>query len=58
MAVFFFAVPHPERLTPTLILTISGGIIYFATMATIDKETRELIRSIISEARSKLLRTE
>jgi O-antigen/teichoic acid export membrane protein len=57
MAAFLFAVPHPERLTSTIALTILGGTIYFATLATIDQETRELIRLIIAEVKSKQPRT-
>jgi len=57
MAAFLFAIPHPERLTPTIALTILGATIYFAILATIDQETRELIRSIVAEIKSKQLRT-
>jgi len=38
-------------------LTILAGIVYFAILAAIDWETRELIRSIITEVKSRLGRT-
>ena len=47
-------IPHPTRLLLTLGLTVLGGIVYFATLATIDQETRELIKSILNEAKSTL----
>jgi len=54
MALPLLVVPHPTRLSPTIGLIIIGGIIYFAVLATIDRETRGLIKSIISETKSKL----
>jgi hypothetical protein len=49
MALFLFLIPHPTRLTLILGVTIIAGIIYFALLAAIDKEARELIRSIWQE---------
>jgi len=47
-------IPHPTRLSLTLGFTILGGIIYFAILATIDQETRELTKLILNETKSKL----
>jgi hypothetical protein len=49
MALFLFLIPHPTRITSILGITIIAGIIYFALLAAIDKEARELIRSIWQE---------
>ncbi len=57
MATLLYIIPHPTRLLLTLGLTILGGIVYFAILAVIDWETRELIKSIISEVKSRLGRT-
>jgi O-antigen/teichoic acid export membrane protein len=54
MAAPLLVIPHPTRLLLTLGLTVLGGIIYFAILATIDQETRELTKSILNEAKSKL----
>jgi len=54
MAVPLLVVPHPTRLLPTMGLTFLGGIIYFAVLAAIDHETRELLKAILSEAKSRL----
>jgi hypothetical protein len=42
-------IPHPTRLSIVLGMTVVGAIIYFALLSAIDKETRELIRSIWQE---------
>jgi len=57
MAALLYVLPHPTRISLTLGLTILGGIVYFAVLAVIDWETRELIRSAISEVKSRLGRT-
>ena len=54
MATPLLVIPHPTRLLLTVGLTVLGGIIYFAILATIDQETRELIKSILNEAKSTL----
>jgi len=54
MATPLLVIPHPTRLSLTVGLTALGGIIYFATLATIDQETRELTKSILNETKSKL----
>ena len=57
MATLLYTIPHPTRILLTLGLTILAGIVYFAILAVIDWETRELIRSIMSEVKSRLGRT-
>ena len=57
MAALLYVIPHPTRLLLTIGLTIIGGIVYFAVLAVIDWETRELIRSVVSEVKSWLGRT-
>jgi len=52
---FFIIIPHPTRLTTTLGLTVIGAIIYFALLTAIDKEARELIRSIWQEIKFKFI---
>jgi hypothetical protein len=46
---FFIIIPHPTRLSMVLGMTVIGSVIYFALLAAIDKEARELIRSIWQE---------
>ena len=57
MATLLYIIPHPTRLLLTLGLTVLGGIVYFAILAIIDRETRELVRSIMSEVKFRLGRT-
>jgi len=52
---YFAFVPHPTRLTTTLGVTALGAIIYFALLATIDKDSRELVRSVWQEIKLRLL---
>lgn len=54
MATPLLVIPHPTRLSLAVSLTVLGGIIYFAILAAIDQETRELTKSILNEAKSKL----
>jgi O-antigen/teichoic acid export membrane protein len=54
MAAPLLIIPHPTRLLLTLGFTVLGGIIYFAILATIDHDARELIESVLNEAKSKL----
>jgi O-antigen/teichoic acid export membrane protein len=54
MATPLLVIPHPTRLLLTAGLTVLGGIMYFAILATIDQETRELIKSILNETKSTL----
>jgi O-antigen/teichoic acid export membrane protein len=46
---FFIIVPHPTRLSVVLGITLMGAAIYFALLSAIDKEARELIRSVWQE---------
>jgi O-antigen/teichoic acid export membrane protein len=46
---FFIIIPHPTRLSVILGMTVIGAVIYFALLSAIDKEARELIRSIWQE---------
>jgi len=48
---FFIIIPHPTRLSVVLVMTAIGAAIYFALLTAIDKEARELIRSIWEEIR-------
>jgi len=54
MATLLYIIPHPTRISSTLFFTGVGGITYFAALAAIDHEARQLIRSIIDEGKSKL----
>jgi len=45
MAVTLYLFPSPARLSATLGLTLLGGTIYFLVLSTIDRETRDTIRS-------------
>jgi len=57
MAALLYVIPNPNRLLLTVGLTILGGFVYFAVLAVIDWETRELIRSVMNEVKSRLGRT-
>lgn len=46
MAVFLFLIPHPERLSLTLVITATGAIIYFTLLTAIDREARALVNSV------------
>jgi O-antigen/teichoic acid export membrane protein len=52
MAALLYVIPNPTRLLLTVGLTLLGGIVYFAVLAVIDWETRELIRAVMSEVKS------
>ena len=45
----FIIIPHPTKLSVILAMTAIGAAIYFALLSIIDKEARELIRSIWHE---------
>jgi hypothetical protein len=47
----FIIIPHPTRLSVVLVMTAISAAIYFALLTAIDKEARELIRSIWEEIR-------
>jgi len=52
MALPLYFIPHPVRLSATIALTILGGAIYMLVLATIDEETRKLVRMLIDEGLS------
>ena len=51
---FFIIIPHPTRLSVILGMTAIGAIIYFVLLTAIDKEARELIRSIWQEIKLRI----
>lgn len=55
MTLFLFLIPHPTAATLIFGVTIIAGIIYFALLTVIDKEARELIRSIWQEIKFKFI---
>ena len=57
MVGLLIVVPHPSKISSTLILTGVGGIMYFAVLTAIDMETRELVGSVLGEVKSRLGRT-
>lgn len=54
MVILLLIVPRPTKLLSTILLTGVGGIVYFFTLAAIDRETRRTIKLIINEAKFKL----
>ncbi|MCD6528674.1 hypothetical protein J7L06_00050 [Candidatus Bathyarchaeota archaeon] len=54
MAIFLLLIPHPTRLSTTLGYTGIGGVLYLFTLAAIDRETRALMNSILTEIYKKL----
>jgi len=53
MAVVLF-IARPEKRLSTLIVTIGGGLFYFALLLILDKETRVLVRTVWRVARNRL----
>jgi hypothetical protein len=53
MAIILFIVPHPTRISTTLAITTSGGIVYLVLLMAIYKETRALPKAIWQEIRRK-----
>jgi hypothetical protein len=58
MGTALFLIPHPTRISMTLIETAAGGLIYLGLLMAIDKEARRLPRDIIGEFRHKPAATE
>jgi len=54
MASILFALPHPTKITSTLVMTAVGGIIYLALLMAIDKEARMLAIAVWRELKSKV----
>ena len=52
MATILFLIPHPTRISSTLVTTAVGGIIYLTLLMAIDKEARTLPKSIWQEIKS------
>jgi hypothetical protein len=53
-----YLIPHPTRISVTLIETAIGGLIYIGLLMAIDKEARKLPKDIIAEFRQKQTATE
>jgi hypothetical protein len=53
MGTVLYLIPHPTRISMTLIETAAGGLIYLGLLMAIDKEARRLPRDIIGEFRHK-----
>lgn len=54
MALVLCIIPHPTRLSLTVGVTALGGIIYLILLMMIDKETRDLVNSILQEIKLKI----
>lgn len=54
MAIFLYVIPHPTRIYLTLSITALGGIVYFALLMAIDKESRTLAQSAWQKIKIKL----
>ncbi|MCS7115651.1 MAG: hypothetical protein RMJ15_06405 [Nitrososphaerota archaeon] len=54
MGFVLYVIPHPTRISLTLAVTASGGILYFALLSAIDEEARMLIKAVWREIKSKL----
>jgi hypothetical protein len=52
MGTVLFVVPHPTKITTTLIETAVGGLIYAGILLAIDREAREIPRGAIGIAKS------
>jgi hypothetical protein len=50
---FFGWQPHPTRIITTLGVTAVGGVVYFTLLITIDKEVRDLAKSVWREIKVK-----
>lgn len=50
MVAILIILPHPERLLLTMGFTMLGAIVYLVTLAAIDRDTREMARSIMNIA--------
>lgn len=49
-----YLIPHPTRIILILVMAVVGGILYLALLATIDKEARTLIKSIMQEIKKSI----
>ncbi len=53
MAIFLLVIPHPKRLSITLLYTVVAGAIYFLTLMLIEEEARELVKLTFREIKMK-----
>ena len=53
MGVVLFLLPYTDRISTTLAWTALGGLVYLALLMAIDKEARELPKSVLQEIRVK-----
>lgn len=49
MASVLYLLPHPSKLSLTLVTTAAGGALYLVLLLAIDKESRELLATILQE---------
>ncbi|MBS7614760.1 hypothetical protein KEJ18_03400 [Candidatus Bathyarchaeota archaeon] len=49
MTVLLYFVPHPTRLSLTVVLTLFGAFTYFVILSIIDSESRTILRKVIRE---------
>jgi hypothetical protein len=54
MAIFIFMLPHPQRASLTIAITVLGGAVYIGLLLAIDRETRMLIRSVWQEIKIRI----
>ncbi|MEM3640455.1 MAG: hypothetical protein QXH37_00805 [Candidatus Bathyarchaeia archaeon] len=53
MGTILYVLPHPTRISTTLVMTALGGIIYLAALMAIDKEARALPKAVWQEINPK-----
>jgi O-antigen/teichoic acid export membrane protein len=53
MGVILYVIPHPTKILPTMIETVTGGVVYLALIMAIDKEARALPGDVIRELRGR-----
>jgi hypothetical protein len=56
MGSVLYLIPHPTRISLTLIETAAGGLIYIGLVMAIDKDARGLAREVINEFRKRMSR--
>lgn len=54
MGAILILLPHPTRLTLTLLSVVVGALVYGALLLTIDRDTRTLVGDILDEVRDKM----
>jgi O-antigen/teichoic acid export membrane protein len=53
MGAVMFLLPHPNKISSTLIVTAVGSVVYLGVLVAIDKEARALPKAILQEIRGK-----